>query len=653
MAYNPSLEDIPDQSYQPSLSDIDDSESSSQSDYANFMASIGKPTTEQSSNLFRGMAAGIMELGRGIANYLPKIESAAGIKPSYQPITADEIGTTKVLPPELAKTDEGKAGFLTGQLLASSTVPMGEGGMLAKAGKTFLTGEALSPVYAPDESLSESFKQGLLPSVAGAAAEPTLKAIKAVPELFMTMGGTASPEEFARNVAAVGSKPVGTPELAQAPYASKFEQNFLGNFPLSGVQKNNMAVGKGIDDDINQVLTNLNVVPEDKPKMRYGLDPETGQYTQPIAVKKETQQEKIAENFQQNVAKNEAIKRNFYNARDQAAANTPGSFTADTRKAIADKHLSDIQKEIDENGFTTVSPATMQQLESASRNNPVSFSRLNFNRKTYDDMADQFLNNGNLYEAKIMNNLQDGYNTDIKNAINQPGNEALASAQRAADFHFKNKIAPIRNDDVLMAQSRASTATPNRFISDVISGGRYDDPTTIDIVKKNLDPDFQKQFTHEYLTQGSKQILDTDELGSDKVLSTYGKLGDETKRIMFSPEDRKTLDSAYKTRGLMGQSVNAMLNPKTGYTHGSAIGLGAAGAMTHSLANHLMGLGMSPVEAYPAALATLTGTGNLLAKYLTSNTSRNLYSKGAQLRGLDISSPVNLGLLMQSSEGNQ
>lgn len=658
MAYQPSLDDIPAQSYQPSLSDIStdtDNSSSDQDQYSQFMASIGKPTTTQTSNIGRGMAAGLLELGRGIANLLPHAEDALGVSRTYQPLTQQDIGTTKVLPPDVANTDEANAGFLTSQLLAGAATPMGEMtdiGTLMKAGKVFLTGEALSPVYSPDQPIPESLKKGLAPSAIGASLEPALKGLKAIPQGLMTMGGTATPEEFAKNVSAVGDIPVGTPELSRSPSGTKFEQNMLSNLPFSGVKTNNMAVGKALDDKVNGVLTNLNVVPESPDIWINQTDPTTGQISQ-MAVKKETQQEKIAQNFRDNVSKNEQIKNQLYSTRDAVAQQTPGNFTANLRKQTADKQLAAIKAEKDEKGFTNVSRATLKELKAASSNNPISFKRLNFNRQTYNDMADQFAQSGNFYESRIMKNLGSSYNQDIKNAISQTGNEELAAAQKAADDHFKDKIAPIRNDDKLLAQSKENTANPNQFLSDVISKGRYDDPTTLDVVMKNLDPDYRKQFTHEYLTQGSKEILGTDELGSDKVLSTYGKLGDETKRIMFSPQDRQTLDSSYKTRQLMGQSVQEMANPKTGYSHGLAIGSTASAGMTAALASKLMGIGMNAPEAYMTAFGALSGTGNALAKYLTSQTSRNLYSKGAQLRELDIRSPVNIGLLMQSNQDHQ
>jgi hypothetical protein len=650
MAYQPSLSDLPEETeYQPSLGDIQEG-SSDQSSLNTYMGQIGYPTTIQTSDLFKGIGAGLLDLGRGLANLLPHAEDVLGIPETYKPFTAQQVGETQLLSPN--PSQEAQIGYLGGQLLPAFALPETEGGVIARAAKGFGTSEALSPVYEPDKPIPQALQEGLLPSAGGALIEPAVKGLKLVPEQLMTMGGTATPEEFTKNVSAIGNKPVGTPELAKAPVATKFEQNWLGNFPLSGVQANNLEIGKQLDLETGDVLKNLNQVPESKPVMRYTVNPATGQYEEPMAVKKQTQQEKIAENFQKNVEKNEAKKRELYQIRDDTAKETEGSFTANTRKAIADKHLEAIQAERDEKGFTSVSPETLKELKSASNNNPISFQRLNFNSKTYDDLSNQFARNGNLYESKIMGALGNAYNEDIKNAISKTGNEKLKIAQQNADFHFKDKIAPIRNDDALYQQAKGF-GNPNRFLTDVISNGRYDDPTTLDIVMKNLDPDYRKQFAHEFLTQGSKEILGTDELGSDKVLSTYGKLGDESKRLMFNQENRTQLDKAYKTRQLMGQSINSMLNPKTGYSHGAAIGLGTSAALTHGLAGQLMNMGMPMPLAYTASLGALTGTGNMLSKYLTSETSRKLYPMGKKLKATDLKSPINIGLLLQANEDNQ
>lgn len=658
MAYQPSLDDLPqDQGYNPSLSDIHEHESNpfsgaEQRLISGIGPSAGMTGTQSMEAQSRGFLAGFMDLARGLANILPHAEEYVGIPKTYEPISQEQMGINKVLPEEMARTPEAQRGKAYADIVPAFT-PLGAGGMLTRSGKAFGLGEALAPVYNPDQPIEKSLTEALGPSLAGAVIEPAIAGLKAIPQGAMTLGGKASPAEFERNVMATQGKPVPVTQLSKAPIAGGMEQNILANVPFSGHAQKSMQVGELLDQDVNKVLSDLNKVPEDKPKMRYELNAETGEYNKPVPVKKETQQEKISQNFQENIKKNEKISRELYNKRDEAAKETEGSFLADTRKQIADKNIQAINNEIEEKGFTNVSPETMRELTAASNNNPISFSRLNFNRKTYNDLADQFSRSGNMYEAKIMNELSSGYNSDIKRAINETGNEKLATAQSTADFHFKDKIAPIRNDSKLYAQSKESTSRPNKFLSDMISGGRYDDPTTLDVVLKNLSPEYREQFSHEFLTNGAKKILGKDEVKSDAVLSVYNKLGDETKRLMFSPEHRKILDSGVKTRELMGTGINQMINPKTGYTHAKLLSTGLATALAGGSSALAQSMGMPPLLAYLTGTSGTALLGKGLSEYLTSDLAKSAYRTGSKLREMKPKIPVNISALMQNEKDNE
>jgi hypothetical protein len=171
-------------------------------------------------------------------------------------------------------------------------------------------------------------------------------------------------------------------------------------------------------------------------------------------------------------------------------------------------------------------------------------------------------------------------------------------------------------------------ANKDKIISDFLKTGTYDNPTELHALLKNLDPDYRKQLAHEFLTRGLKELEGKEEIKSDAVLSLYNKLGNETKRLLFSPTQRNLLDRAWKARDMMGGNINQMIHPKTGYTHGKLAGIAAS-------------VGTAGGSA---------ALGRLLSTYLTSSLAKSTYRLGSKLSSIPNQSyinPVALSPLMQ------
>jgi hypothetical protein len=596
--------------------------------YAGLNEQSAKDVPGELSNIGRGSLAGVLKLGQGIGELQAKGLRALGvpIKPLQETAGSDvNTGISRLYSPQVASTPEGQIGYAAGQTLPLMGMPLGEGGVLAQTGKSALTSEALAPVFNPDQSLSDAYIQGLAPS-AGAGAITALLHVPRGIGTALKMGGKATPEEFEANVRAAGDKPVSIGKLSKAPMVNKFESNFLSNLPFSGMSQKNIQVGEMLDKDVGDVLHELNVIPEEKP--RYRLTGENNNALEPIP--QETKIQKISSNIADNFKKNETISTKLYRERDRIAkenktATNPSLLKSEAQNILEKDNITKSRK-----GYSRLSPEALKELKSAAKGEEIPFEEINFDKQAYNDLAEQARANGNRYEKKIFKRLASSLNTDAKNTLAQPGNEELAKAQSIADQHYKTKIAPILKNKSLRAHAEG-VANKDNVIADFVKTGAYDQPEKVRAVLENLDPPYRKQLAHEFLTKGLKELEGSDIHQSDAVLSIYKKLGKDSKKLMFSPDQRQKLNRSLKTRKLVGLDINQMVNPKTGFVHAPLVVSGTAGAAAAGLGHGLSALGIPAPLAYPLAVGGIGGAGNIATRYLTSPLSRNVYRKGLQM----------------------
>jgi hypothetical protein len=580
-------------------------------------------------NIGRGGLAGVLKLGQGIGELQAKGLRKLGVPiPSLQQSNLSDVNTgiNKLYSPQVAQSPEGKIAFIAGQTAPFIGMPLGEGGMLAQVGKNAVASEALSPVFNPDQSVAQSYEQAVPSSIGAAGLTALLHTPSAVGNL-LKMGGKATPEEFEANVQAAGNMPVSIGKLSNAPTVNKFESNVLSNLPFSGMSQKNMQVGQQLDQKVGNVLKELNVLPENKPKYKLTGDPDNPMEYVP----QDTQIQKISDNIADNFEKNDVLKTKLYNERDKIVKKNNVKTSADTLNQEAQDILDKVYKEQQDKGFSRVSNDTIRELEAAVKSKEIPFENINFEKNAYNDKAEQARISGNRYERAIYKRLAGALNKDVKNTLSLPENKELADAQARADQHFKEKIAPILENPALRKHAERS-ANRDRVIADFVQTGAYEQPDKIKALFHNLSPEYKKQFSNEFLTSGLKELDGTQAVKSDSVLGIYSKLGDESKKIMFSPNQVQKLDRALKTRKTMGLDINQMINPKTGYAHAPLLVGGSAVAAAVGLGHTLSSaLGLPPSIAYPLAVASVGGAGNLATRYLTGPASRNVYRTGLKL----------------------
>lgn len=615
----------------------------------------GGLTAQETKDFAQAALAGIIKSGQNTGEALAKVLRAAHVPIPEQGKSLGAVKSQETIDnlyyPE--GSDIAKVGYEGAQIAPYLALPTGKGGVIRKAATALGQGEALSPVFNPDKSLSDSLIEGLKPSSLAAGVELAFGLPRGIGKV-LGMGGRASPEAFERNVAAAGDKPIGIGALSGSPFVNWVEQAGLNNIPFSGHAGKSTEVGEKLDNEIGSFLKDLKQVPKDKDRLRYNS--ETKQFD---AVLSKTSAQKISENLKDNFHENEKIKRDLYGKRNDIAEELNAQVEPRNLKYHALSELNEIKEELNRKGITNISRETVRDLKAAglssydkngnSLNQNIPFRKINFEKESYQEKAAIARREGRRNDARIYQRLSNALESDLKNSIERIGSDDLKHAQHIADSHYEEKIAPILEDDKLYTHA-IGTANKDNIIQDFLTNSSYDNPTRLNSVLRNLSPKHQKQFAYEYLTKGLKHIGTPEEVTnnpgySDSILTTYSKLKPETKRLLLSPHHINQFDKAFKARKLMGGTIDQMLNPKTGYTHGK---LASALTGTTALGSALLGMGLPIIPAYAGGLAATSLLGRGASKYSTSKLAKDAYRYSLKMKNDKRAPGLNTAVILQA-----
>ena len=660
MAYQPSLEDIPQtQSYQPSLSDIDEVhaqqaggaqtplENKNVSYWENqmFQPSGGMSRTEALGAQSRGFLSGLLDLGRGLANILPGAEEMAGIPQTYKPLTAEQVGENKLLPEEMAKTPEAQRGKLGAQLMAGAAVPFGaveEAGIIPQlmgAGKTFLGSEALGAAMSPDEQLEKSLKENLWSSAGLASLGPLLSGGKAGLSGLLKQGGTATPEEFERNVRAGQQSGVELPlgQTAASPLVAG-TQSILSKIPGVGSAQDFIKSGKILKKETGSTLDSLNTMPE--------KDLEGNTTMQQLS-------NKVNEKFL-NLKKQDSA--NYRKVDD--IAKESGAMIGDrsATQQVANERLEQLKQQQAVNPNRKIDSQLFDDLTDASLGNPMPFSLAGPEKSRYRDLMKSAFNSGDTYKGAIYSDLLKAHSKDVVNNLASADNPELKEAFENANKFHAEKIAPIKNDKDLYRYAQGE-GDADLLAQSFVKGGQYDRPDKAKAIYSMLDPHEQNQLTHEILTRSQRLGFEGEpEIREDKALNHFNNIGDETKEIMFqnAPEQKNKLSALSHTRKLFDTNLNQMSNPKTGEQGAKQfwMKMAALGALGGAGYGEYKG-GESPGTVAATLLGVPLGLRSY-SKYLKSDLAKSAYRAGGKLeeKPTSLSRSVGLVPLMKQKEEN-
>lgn len=585
----------------------------------------------------QGAIVGIMDLARGLANLVPRGTDMMGLKRPYEPFTQEQFGEKKVLSPELANTPEAQRGFLESQLLASAAVPMGEGGVLERAGKGFLTSEALSPIYQADEPIGKSLKGALGYSAAGSLAEPIMAGTKGIFSGLLKQGGTALPEEFERNVRAAELSGVKLPigQAGVSPIVAG-TQSILAKIPGVGAAQDFIKTGKTLKKETANTLDSLKTMPE--------VD---GENNPPMKQISKSVRDKFLTLKKQDSANYKKVDEI---SKELGASVSDRSLTQE----VGQRRLQEINDTLKVNPNRKIDPELLNDLTDASLGNAMPFSLSGPEKSRYRDLRDNAFESGDTYKGSIYSELLNAHSNDVANNIKNIDDPRLANALEEANKFHATKIAPIKNDPNLYKYAQG-IGDHDLLAQTFVKGGQYDRPEKANAIYSLLSPDEQKQLTHEILTRSQRVGFEGEPvIREDKALNQFNDIGDRTKDIMFkhAPEQRDKMAALYHTRKLFDSNLDQMSNPKTGeqgakqfwLKMGALAALGSVGGYEYKKDGDptTLALGLLGV---PLALG--------YSKFNQSDLAKSLFRAGSKISEKpNTKIPANIGLLLQAGEGN-
>lgn len=216
--------------------------------------------------------------------------------------------------------------------------------------------------------------------------------------------------------------------------------------------------------------------------------------------------------------------------------------------------------------------------------------------------------------ARVLGDLGRTTKQDIKNTLDQEGNESVKDAYLNAENNYKNNYSQFLDKDIY------KFTNGGKDVDDILqtfikTGSNSDKGNQLSKLMNVLDPETQNLVKYSYL---SKAIKDGEfDPSAMKTALSSNKLGINQKRALFNqPGELSQLDDYSKLVGMNSEALNRMFNPKTGQR-----GLENAVYYAHGLGG-LMGAGVGGSEGGgPGAMAG--GLAGILApalatRYLTN-----------------------------------
>jgi hypothetical protein len=512
----------------------------------------------------------------------PKTAAVGEFAGSALPLAAlpeAAAGKMASLEPYLAQLSKGAAS--AGRL----------GGRLAKGAGV---GAGVAPIYQPKQDLASSMEEGALGGAAGAALGPMLGAAgRGVGKAF-SMGGTATEAEVKDAMEAAKRLGIKIPlaETIKSPVMKQGQSSFLTALPFSGMSKEYIKAGEGLNEQIDGLLK--------------GIAPKTDQ-----SVGKTLQEALIGAK-----SSAESEKNKLYSKVNDIASGMDQKVSPESYRGKAAQHLNEITKYAEDNEeFKDIfDPSVYSILNKATKKGDLSYEaafdldkRIN-NALQKSDAAQDYPT------SSILRSLKGSINEDIDRSASTSGNEELTNAWQEAKNHFQSEVAPLRERDINKLTKRE--ADLDTIIPNFLKTGAYERPQLLSRLTKHLSDEEKGNVGHQFLTKSLRQEGDDLKLNSDKVLNAYNKLGNKQRDLLFSKQDKRKLDDALKLRKLMGMDLSQMISPKTGEKVAKSIGL------------------TSPVGAYalggPAAAAGLLAGGRAAKEAVMSDALKSLYLKALQ-----------------------
>lgn len=418
------------------------------------------------------------------------------------------------------------------------------------------TGAVLGPAYEIDKPFAEGVKEGVEGSLFGEFAlkpltEKLTNAIANSPNNILgyiakKVGGTDTPEQMKYNLQA--AKDIGVDdnitigEIATSPHL-KTTNAILSSIPGTGRAQENQKIGKAIDETVLNYINDTSL-----PK---GVSRTDAQNAFINEIKKK----------QLDVSKESSSK---YNDVIKAAREGNVKFNKNELYNVGEEIKNSIKgKSLEDDEDLKEIISKIYQRETS----PIFGTRL----KTQKDFKEGFdlqklinekINDlpfeGQQNKKRLLTKAKNAIESDLQNSGSQ--SEAVFNKLKEADKFYVDEVLPLNQRDI--RKFTTGKADPDTFINSFLKVDNRDE--LLNRIAKHLQPEQKEQFANLYLTKLSRNLGEKDQHKSGKILNTFAALPDNAKEQLFSPRNRKMLESANHVKQMMGGDLHQMLNPKTG-----------------------------------------------------------------------------------------
>ena len=307
----------------------------------------------------------------------------------------------------------------------------------------------------------------------------------------------------------------------------------------------------------------------------------------------------------------QAQKRKNFNEVNKIADEAGVEIGRNNMATAAQEHLEDLRQSpelIREADKKLIDD--LQAFTDVSQKNNLRLS--NIFRGKLGDRASQAFQEGRNFEYNIYKNLKDALDADIKEAIENSGNDKLMKAHKDSMQYYKENIAPFEEPEIMRFTRRGGD--PDSLLNGFLRISSVADRSKLlDKLMTKLSPENQKLVPYAYFSRA----IDEGELNPLKMRTLHKKLGENQRKSLLPDEDLRQQLEDYSTLVQKNtEPLNIMFNPKTGQRMlselpwkmliGGAVGGGLSGIPLGGIMGAMTpGLMMRP-----------------LVKYLTSEKSR-------------------------------
>lgn len=189
-----------------------------------------------------------------------------------------------------------------------------------------------------------------------------------------------------------------------------------------------------------------------------------------------------------------------------------------------------------------------------------SFKLSNIFKGKLNDKANEYYQNGQMYEYGIMKSLKNGLDSDIKESIDNSKSQEFKDAYNTSQKNYAEKFAPFEDPEIVKFTRQGGD--PDLLLPYFLRGGKNDRATLLTKLTSKLSENTKHVPLYSYL---SKSIDESGNVNPIKLNSLYQNLGKNQKNVLITDNSIKNqLDNYSNLVNKNKESFNLMFNPKTG-----------------------------------------------------------------------------------------